>query len=68
MIIVTFVHSGICGLPVSLCGQRTHGLGSAGSSHQAAALQVQPSAPSAALSQQLLDGQRLDHRLAQAQL
>ena len=54
-------------VPVRLCGQRAHGLGGAGPRHQAAALQVQASA-SAALPQQLLDGQRLDDRLAQAQL
>lgn len=54
-------------LPVRLRRQRTHSLGSTGPGHQAAALQVQTPA-SAALPQQLLDGQRLDHRLAEAQL
>lgn len=54
-------------LPVGLRGQRTHGLGGTGPSHQAAALQVRTPAP-APLPQQLLDGQGLDDRLAQAQL
>lgn len=54
--------------PVSLRRQRAHGLGGAGRVHQAAALQVHAAAPSAALPQQLLDGQRLDDGLAQAQL
>lgn len=61
---VVFVQS----LPVGLCRQRAHGLGGAGAGHQAAALQVQAPAPSAALLQQLLDGKRLDDRLAQAQV
>lgn len=54
--------------PVRLRGQRADGLGGAGPRHQAAAPQVQAPPPSAALLQQLLDGQRLDDRLAQAQL
>lgn len=58
----------ICVSPVSLCWQSAHSLGSSGPGHQAAGLQVQTSAPSAALPQQLLDGQRLDDRLTQAQL
>ena len=54
--------------PVGLRRQRAHGLGGAGPVHQAAALQVGAAAAPAALPQQLLDGQRLDDGLAQAQL
>lgn len=55
-------------LPVSLCGQGADSLGSADPGQQAAAPQVQAPPSSAALFQQLLDGQRLDDRLAQTQL
>lgn len=61
----------MCTVPVRLSRQRAHGLGGAGPIHQAAALQVNATAATAApaaLPQQLLDGQRLDDGLAQAQL
>lgn len=54
--------------PVCLRGQSAHSLSGAGPRHQAAALQLQPSSSAAALLQQLLDGQRLDDRLTQAQV